>query len=129
MEEDIKILEEMIKARKDHMKNYEKSGCYTNTYFTLKAEIQAIENLINRNKELGERDRANRKVIREYSDCIPKSKAKEKQIKENEIRRNRFLYGNYECPSESYKYKYTDIDMNDYAGMEVNRVLQELLED
>ena len=41
----------------------------------------------------------------------------------------RFIYGNDEAPSESYKYKYTDIDMNEYAGSEIMRVLQELLEE
>lgn len=60
---------------------------------------------------------------------VPKSKIKEKKEEEHQKCVDRFLYDNNETPSESYKYKYTEIDMNEYAGMEINRVLNELMEE
>lgn len=60
---------------------------------------------------------------------ILKSKVKKAMIKDKEERYARFKYGNDNPISTgSYDYKYTDIDLNDYAGSEVQRVLQELLD-
>lgn len=51
-----------------------------------------------------------------------------KKNEETEMRRNRFKYGNDNPVSTgAYNKQYTDIDMNEYAGMEVNRVLNEIL--
>jgi uncharacterized tellurite resistance protein B-like protein len=52
MNEDIKILEEKIIALDKHIKNYEKIDCKTAVYQQLVIEKQAIENLIEENKEL-----------------------------------------------------------------------------
>lgn len=60
---------------------------------------------------------------------ISKLKVKKAMIKDKEERYARFKYGNDNPISTgSYDYKYTDIDLNDYAGSEVQRVLQELLD-
>lgn len=77
-EKDIEILKEFI------IKFYESYKPHTLIY---NPEIEAIKNIINRNQLLEERDKANRKVIREYSDCIPKTKIREKiKVKEDNKR-------------------------------------------
>ena len=58
----IEILEEMIIARENHIKNYEKSGCETKLSLTLIEEKNAIENLIKENKELKKYDYRNIKL-------------------------------------------------------------------
>ena len=89
---------------------------------TLMSEVDRLEDI------------EDRKVKIEYQLVFDKGvksvedKIKEKIKKENEMRYYRFLYGNNQTPLESYKFKYTEIDMNEYARMEVNRALKELLQ-
>ena len=91
MEEDIKILEEQLKAYKRHLENYEKGECLTNVYYELKKYATALENLIKGYRELELQNKLYQKVhvIVENIDTeklllkitedesVPKSKIKE----------------------------------------------------
>ena len=89
---------------------------------TLMSEVDRLEDIEDRKVQI-ECQLIFDKGVKSVEDKI-----KEKIKKEKEIRYYRFLYGNNQTPSESYKFKYTEIDMNEYAGMEVNRALKELLQ-
>lgn len=76
MEDDIKVLEDI--------RNEIETESSTLLYKNKKRKIQAIENLIARNKELEEKDKANEAIKKAYREVIddkgyiPKSKVKEK---------------------------------------------------
>lgn len=89
---------------------------------TLMSEVDRLEDIEDRKVQI-ECQLIFDKGVKSVEDKI-----KEKIKKENEMRYYRFLYGNNQTPLESYKFKYTEIDMNEYARMEVNRALKELLQ-
>lgn len=114
MEEDMKVLQEYINEKEGALRIWQIDNIYE-----CEKVREAIENLIKRNKELEERDRANRRVIREYNDYIPKLKVREK-IKELE-RELKLVEGQHIDTIKAY----TPIDI---IKAEIKR-LEELLEE
>lgn len=107
MEEDIKILEEMIK--KANVENADMNDIFYGEH------IQAIENLISRNKELEKYEKyyETERVIWSRKDYIPKSKVREKIEEYKNMRDKKFDY---------LSIMYNKLDL-------VVQVLEELLEE
>lgn len=121
--EDIKILEELVESYEPFFEEYGKSPLF------LKREKIALENLLNRNKELEEKNKELRylKASTEevvLNDYVPKSKIKEK-IEEIDITIKE-VEGNIENSTDEerryWKKERHDLFMQKY-------ILQELLEE
>ena len=69
---DIEVLEERVTTLKRHIKNYEESDCRTNVYQQLVKECNAIENLLNRIKDLEEINEAHKKENGELRERVNK---------------------------------------------------------
>lgn len=112
MEEDIKILEIVVNCRK-----------FDGIYSTNEVIFKAIENLINRNKELEEYYEEQNEVNAKF---IPKSKIKEKieELDKEEQKLQNSI-------SDEEREEYSDASISwDLCDIETRRrVLQELLED
>ena len=98
---------------------------------TINILTNKIEKVVDENKTLTDEYMIQKHLINAdfLKDYISISVIQNKKKEEREKCVARFRYGNDEAPLESYKYKYTDIDMNEYAGSEIMRVLQEIIEE
>lgn len=104
----------------------EKEKAYKKEYFE-----EVASELQKENEEL----KAKYEMARYRIDVIDEreliSKDKIKEIKGKEISRIQKILGKLNTNDilNSYTKKYTDIDMSEYAGMEINRVLEDLLKE
>lgn len=121
MEEDIKILEEKIKALNLHINNYYKNDCETSVCKELVKEKKAIENLIKGYKVEKLRNTLDEQSLKEaLENYIPKSKVKEKI---EELDKKILEYEAYRETGKETDEEYYDFIANSAR----KKVLQELM--